>query len=135
MHPLRTLALLALAAAAVSCARNAGYDTGNPYGTPDAGYTAANPVYDTPAAYEDASGATPPADPGAINPAIPRPAIAGPASAPHSAAGNRIHVVVPGDVLGKIAIKYNVPITSIKAANQMTSDTVVLGKKLIIPPR
>jgi LysM repeat protein len=43
------------------------------------------------------------------------------------------HYVAPGDSLWKISKQYNVPIDSIKAANSMTNDTVILGKKLIIP--
>jgi len=150
MHSIRIIALPALAAALVSCASQNGYDTANPYGTPDGGATTvnapyqptapaapANPVYDTPAAYEDATGAPPPADPAAINPAAPatNPGHAAPAAAATTTAGNRIHVVEKGDVLSKIAQKYKVPAASIKAANNMKNDTVVLGKKLIIPPK
>lgn len=43
------------------------------------------------------------------------------------------HYIGPGDSLWKISKQYNVPIDSIKAANNMTNDTVMLGKKLIIP--
>jgi LysM repeat protein len=31
--------------------------------------------------------------------------------------------------------KYNVPMDSIKQANRMTNDIVVLGRKMVIPPR
>jgi LysM repeat protein len=140
MNAIRLLALPALAAAIASCTPKSGdYDTGNPYGTPDGGATAANvphqpvepvnPTYDTPAAYEDA-GAAPAADPGAIAPA-------GPAgvAAPAATAGSTTHTVVKGDTLSGIASKYKVPMASIRKANNMTKDTVVLGRKLVIPAR
>jgi LysM repeat protein len=127
MQTIRIIALPSLAAAVISCTPQNDYDTANPYGVPDGGHnTPVNPVYDTPPAYEDVTGAPPPADPGATPPAYP--------TVPPTA-GNRIHVVVKGDYLGKIALKYNVPVASIKTANNMKNDTVVLGRKLIIPPR
>ena len=46
-----------------------------------------------------------------------------------------MHIVVAHDTLGGIAKHYKVPIASIKKANNMTNDTVILGKKLIIPAR
>lgn len=114
--------------------KNENYDT-----VPTPGYAAPNeapataaPTYQA-AAYEDntaiaaapvdGSAVTPmPADPGAVAPVIPA-----------ATAGVREHYVAPGDSLWKISNTYKVPIESIKAANQMTNDTVVLGKKLIIP--
>ena len=66
MTPIRILAPSLLALAFVSCAsqKSDTYDTANPYGTADAGAVnppastePANPVYDTPAAYEE-SGTT-----------------------------------------------------------------------------
>lgn len=97
------------------------------------------------AAYEDNGVAVPPSD---VNlPAhqttsaanapvnIPVPSTtAAPAAAPSfTVAGGRTHTVAAGDSLWKIAKQYNVSIDSIKAANGMTKDTAVLGKKLIIP--
>lgn len=130
----------ALAIALVSCANQKNdYDTSNPYGTPDAAASATannvpyqpvqpvNPTYDTPAAYEDSS--TAPANPEAlapVNPALPAPAGT-------VARGGTVHTVVARDTLSGIATKYKVPMASIKMANGMTSDTVVLGKKLVIP--
>lgn len=126
------LALPLLALALASCASQSAdqYDTAPDYGVADAGVQDANPVYDTPAAYEDGGAvATPPpygdvaADPAAVDPA---------------AADNRsaiIHTVVKGDTLSGISAKYKVPVASIKQANQMTSDIVVLGRKMVIPPR
>jgi len=46
-----------------------------------------------------------------------------------------IHTVVKGDTLSGISAKYKVPIASIKAANRMTNDTVVLDRKMVIPPQ
>ena len=45
-----------------------------------------------------------------------------------------IHTVVAGDTLSGISAKYKVPTAAIKQANAMTKDTVVLGKKMVIPP-
>ena len=44
-----------------------------------------------------------------------------------------LHTVVKGDTLSGIASKYKVSIASIKTANKMTKDTVVLGSKIKIP--
>ena len=137
MTPLRILAPSFLALALVSCATQKAdtYDTANPYAAADAGQVnappsePANPVYDTPAAYEE-SGTTPAADPAAAMPNIP--AAAGPGSPSSSAA--IIHTVVAGDTLSGISAKYKVPAAAIKQANGMTKDTVVLGRKMVIPP-
>ncbi len=110
----------------VSCAsqKTDMYDTGDPYGYPDASLGQApaqgaeNPVYDTPAAYEESSAYTP------AEPAAPEP------SAPAT-----IHTVVKGDTLSGLSAKYKVPMESIKRANNMTNDTVILGRKMVIPPR
>lgn len=136
MKSIRFLVLPAVAAAFVSCApKQDAYDTSNPYGTPDGGVAPGampaqpgepvNPIYDTPAAYED-SGA-PVVDPTAVAPAAP--------AQPAGGAAATTHVVVKGDTLSGIAAKYKVTMASIKQANHMTKDTVVLGKKLIIPAR
>jgi membrane-bound lytic murein transglycosylase D len=52
---------------------------------------------------------------------------------PANSSGARDHYVAPGDSLWKISRLYKVPVESIKQANGMTNDTVILGKKLIIP--
>lgn len=142
MTPIRILAPSLLALAFVSCAsQKAGsYDTANPYGTADAGQIKApatepaNPVYDTPAAYEESSATaavpvetTPDA---AIKPNIPAATI--PKKPTNGAA--IIHTVVAGDTLSGISSKYKVPAATIKQANGMTKDTVVLGRKMVIPP-
>ncbi len=109
----------------VDGAGDAGYDTANPYGVPDGNVAdsvpyqpvnppADNPTY-SPAAYEDNTASTP-----------------APAAAPAVAASTS-HTVVRGDTLGGIARRYGSSSAAIKQANGMTSDTVVLGKQLVIP--
>jgi LysM repeat protein len=124
--------LLAFALASCASQKADQYDTSDPYGMADAGQVnppadvAANPIYDTPAAYEESSLPSPGAVPEPeVTPASPAPA--------HGAA--IIHTVVAGDTLSGISAKYNVPMASIKKANRMTSDVVVLGRKMVIPPR
>jgi LysM repeat protein len=53
--------------------------------------------------------------------------------APVAPATAKEHYVAPGDSLWKISKQYGVTIDAIKVANNMTTDTVVLGKKMIIP--
>lgn len=108
------------------------YDTSAAYGTADYGqadtttpYQPVNPVYDTPAAYEE------PSAPAVTTPApapVPRPT-----SKP--AATTTVHTVGKGDTLWGLSKKYNVTVDAIKRANGMTKDTVVLGSKLQIPAR
>lgn len=147
MTSIRFLASSVLAAALVSCASQQAdqYDTGNAYANTDpipaqpaADTPAPNPVYDTPPAYEESS-----ATPGAAAAAASIPDAATPlptahtATAPPAASGNgaaTIHTVVKGDTLSGLSKKYKVPSASIKQANRMTNDTVVLGKKMVIPP-
>ena len=76
-----------------------------------------------------------PADPAAVAGAsIPSaPAIPATPTTPSNGAAI-IHTVVKGDTLSGISSKYKVPIASIKAANRMTNDTVVLDRKMVIPP-
>ncbi len=147
MKSTRLLLASAIVIALASCAaQKDNYDTGNPYGTPDGGQTptanntpsqALNPTYDTPAAYEESTAA--PAAPAipAMTEAVNPPASKTPAKHPATAGvvpqGATVHTVVKGDTLGGIARKYKVPAASIKQANNMTKDTVVLGKKLQIP--
>lgn len=147
MNPIRPVAMSLLAFSFVSCASNHATppDTASPYGTADAGQVSApvtqsaNPVYDTPAAYEEsgttATGgttatATSPSVPTSTNQKTPAPAISKPAS--NGAA--IIHTVVAGDTLSGISAKYKVSAAAIKQANGMTKDTVVLGRKIVIPP-
>jgi LysM repeat protein len=109
---------------------DAAYDTSNPYGVPgettadSVPYQPVNPPADNPtyapAAYEDQSAPT-------VAPASPAPA------APAPAAASTTHTVGKGDTLGGIARRYGVSTTAIKQANAMTSDTVVLGRNLVIP--
>ncbi|MFD0892442.1 LysM peptidoglycan-binding domain-containing protein [Luteolibacter ambystomatis] len=157
MTPLRLLAVSASVAVLASCGNSGGdshYDTTNPYGAPQGGggqtaqapAQAANPTYDTPAAYEESTGTAPAAapesaivDPGMTAPrstqhTSPKPTGASPKPAAASAGGTS-HLVVKGDTLGGIARKYGVSQDAIKKANNMTKDTVVLGKTLQIPAR
>lgn len=110
----------------VDGAGDAAYDTSNPYGVPGENaadsvpYQPVNPPADSPtyspAAYEDNTASAP----------------AGSPSAP-AATASTTHTVVRGDTLGGIARRYGSNSAAIKQANGMTSDTVVLGKKLVIP--
>lgn len=144
MTPIRHLAPVLLTFAIASCAADKAdkYDTANPYGTADGSQVnapvtpPANPVYDTPAAYEE-TGSTSPA-PGVNVPAVPAydptpTAAPSPPAAPTNGAAI-IHTVVAGDTLSGISAKYKVPSAAIKQANRMTTDTVVLGRKMVIPP-
>ena len=131
MNTIHILTPSLLAVALVSCASQKAdeYDTGNPYGAADPAMAQTpNPVYDSPAAYEEGAGV--PMGPESGVPAIP------PVPEPTMATGPAtIHTVVKGDTLSGLSSKYDVPIESIKAANQMTNDIVVLGRKMVIPPR
>ena len=137
MTPTRILAPLLTAFAFVSCASNKAddYDTANtaPVNAPPIN-APANPVYDTPAAYEEtgATSAAPPVMDAATMPPsnIPTPAVT---RAPSNGAAI-IHTVVAGDTLSGISAKYKVPTAVIMQANSMTKDTVVLGRKMVIPP-
>lgn len=150
MTPIRILAPSVLAVVLASCApqKSNQYDTPNAPGMADTGAVNApvnppsNPVYDTPAAYEESTGAVTPAaaaSQAASNPNIPvspptrQSATAAVPKAPSNGAAI-IHTVVAGDTLSGISAKYKVPVATIKQANGMTKDTVVLGKKMVIPP-
>jgi hypothetical protein len=175
MNSLRLTLLPVVAFGIVSCASKAdpdsAYETSNPYGasqyvnpTTPAGDTAAtqapgaapaqpmaNPVYDTPAAYEENTGArkAPSAGDGIVDPGVapgaPKPPphkpgtnapVANPsAEAPNVALSGTIHTVGKGDSLWAIGKKYGVSVESLKKANGLTKDTVVIGQKLQIPVR
>ena len=145
MTPIRILAPSLLAIVLASCAAH----KSNQYDTPnapvaDAGAVNApvnppvNPVYDTPAAYEESTAAvTPGVNPPNIQaaPSVPAaPAATSAAPKPPSNGAAIIHTVVAGDTLSGISAKYKVPAAVIKQANGMTKDTVVLGRKMVIPP-
>lgn len=112
------------------------YNTPPPYTPPT---EPANPIYDSPAAYEQDI----PGNPATMDPGLPvdpgtstytDPAAPGIATAP-SRANAVVHTVERGDTLSGLSSKYNVPMESIRRANNMTSDIVVLGRKMIIPPQ
>ncbi len=150
MTPIRHLAPALLALAFVSCASQKAdtYDTPDPYGVADSGQvnTPANPVYDTPAAYEETGATSPNAPVQPIPPYDPTPSVNAPRyptapatptapaipTAPSNGAAI-IHTVVKGDTLSGISTKYGVPSATIMKANNMTKDTVVLGRKMVIP--
>jgi LysM repeat protein len=138
MTPIRMLTAPLLFIVLASCASQKAdtYDTANPYGTPDGGQAnppatvPANPIYDTPAAYEESGAA-----PASATAAYPETPAAPAASAPPANGAAIIHTVVKGDTLSGISKKYKIPSASIKQANRMTNDTVVLGRKMVIPPQ
>jgi LysM repeat protein len=177
MKSLRFAILPVFASGLVACASKAdsdqGYDTSNPYGVPSSGNEAvapshaadpamtqsaganvplSNPVYDTPAAYEENTGsrkAPPVSDsaivdpgvaPGTPRPATQKPGTGAPVANPSAEASNvalsgTIHTVGKGDSLWAIGKKYGVSVDSLKKANGLTKDTVVIGQKLQIPVR
>jgi len=110
-------------------------------GSKDGDYdTAATPGYDeaaatTPATAAPTYGAAAYEENTAVPAATVDPAaVAATADAAPAAAGvAKEHYVAPGDSLWKLSKQYGVSIDKIKAANNMTTDTVVLGKKMIIP--
>lgn len=127
-----SITVLALASCASQKPANP-YDTPAPYGGSQYGYAdtqeAANPVYDTPAAYEE-TGAT------AAAPAYDSPysSTSSVPTGPSSNGAAIIHTVVAGDTLSGLSSKYRVPVAEIKQANNMTNDIVVLDRKMVIPP-
>jgi LysM repeat protein len=104
-----------------SCGDKGGdYDTAATPGYDEAATPAtAAPTYGAAAYEENTAVPTPPVDPAAV------------ATAPAGVA--KEHYVAPGDSLWKLSKQFGVSIDAIKAANNMTTDTVVLGKKMIIP--
>lgn len=110
------------------------YNTPPPYSAPA---EPENPIYDSTPAYEDQIPGNPatldpglPPDPGAFTDPEPHtPA----ASIPQTPAASILHTVEKGDTLSGISARYKVPMDSIRRANNMTSDVVVLGRKMIIP--
>ncbi len=144
MTPIRILAPSLLALLLASCG-NQKADTYDTPATPDSSAVNApaappsNPVYDTPAAYEESTGAPAPSvtSPNIpVAPTTPSGGIAAAPAAPKPSVNGAaiIHTVVAGDTLSGISAKYKVPAAAIKQANSMTKDTVVLGRKMVIPP-
>ncbi|MFM6977705.1 MAG: LysM peptidoglycan-binding domain-containing protein [Micrococcales bacterium] len=52
---------------------------------------------------------------------------------PSPSATAKTYIVVSGDTLSRIAAKFGVSVTALKTANNLTSDTIKLGQKLVIP--
>ncbi|MES2981426.1 MAG: LysM peptidoglycan-binding domain-containing protein [Verrucomicrobiota bacterium] len=121
------ISLAVITSLAVSCTPKGtggdGYDVSNPYAAPDyvdeTGTPVVpndvNPAYDAPAAYEDVAATTPEV------------------TAPAAPASPKVHTVGRGDTLWGLSKQYGVPAASIKTANGLTRDTIVLGAKLTIP--
>lgn len=145
MNAIRPIALpLLLAAVLPSCKDRAGeYDVNPVTPGPTAAADPAAGVYDGAAVYEEGGAAPVPTAPEAIQPTAvepTEPAVGAPMAtapaAPAPANGAAIlHTVVAGDTLSGLSAKYRVPVASIKAANRMTNDVVVLGRKMVIPPQ
>jgi LysM repeat protein len=135
MKTISRLSPLLLTLAAVSCTPDHPPATTAP--TPSYVSPQTNPVYDTPAAYEETS-ASPVSTPGvdAIPTTLPEANQTLTTPRPTASVNGAaiIHTVVAGDTLSGISAKYKVPVAAIKAANRMTKDTVILGKKMAIPP-
>ena len=132
MTSIRILAPSLAALAFVSCASQ----KADPYATASAAPATepANPIYDTPAAYEESSATTPaPEVTAPTDIAQSASPVARAPKAPSNGAAI-IHTVVAGDTLSGISSKYKVPSAAIKQANNMTKDIVVLGRKMVIPP-
>jgi LysM repeat protein len=85
------------------------------------------------------SGGTPPA-PVAMAPTAvaTRPAAASPTASPtpeNAVARPREYVIEPGDSLGSIAVRFDIPFEVIQAANSIDDpDLLFVGRRLIIPP-
>ncbi len=47
--------------------------------------------------------------------------------------GNKVYTVAPGDTLGAIARKFGITVQELKQANNLTTDFLSVGQKLIIP--
>ncbi len=133
------LSIAILTSLAVSCAPKGGgdgYDVSNPYAAPDYADQAGspvspsnvNPAYDAPAAYEDTAAAP--------TPEVTAPVVHTPAkTTPKITSKSKVHTVVRGDTLWGLSKQYGVPAASIKSANGLTRDSVVLGAKLTIPAK
>ncbi|BAE80808.1 N-acetylmuramoyl-L-alanine amidase [Chlamydia felis Fe/C-56] len=46
---------------------------------------------------------------------------------------SHIHVVQPGETLGKIATKYKIPVAELKKLNKLNSDVIYANQKLCLP--
>ena len=57
----------------------------------------------------------------------------GPPAAPAAGRGERRHLVVAGDTLGGLALRYGGSASAIAAVNQLRGSTIQLGRRLTIP--
>ncbi|WP_348663409.1 LysM peptidoglycan-binding domain-containing protein [Chlamydia vaughanii] len=46
---------------------------------------------------------------------------------------SHIHIVKPGETLGKIAAKYKIPVSELKKLNKLNSDVIYANQKLCLP--
>ena len=60
-------------------------------------------------------------------------AVEGGSSAPLAAAGTQEYTVEKGDSLSRVAKKFGVSLADLRAANNLTGDTIKAGQKLVIP--
>jgi len=136
MTPTQILAPSLIALAFASCSpQEPTRPPASAYGVADYGQPVAdaNSIYDTPAAYEETGVLPDPAAAATTPTPSPYAAVQTAPSAPSNCAAI-IHTVVAGDTLSGISSKYKVPSAAIKQANNMSSDIVVLGRKMVIPP-
>ncbi|MBC7225190.1 MAG: LysM peptidoglycan-binding domain-containing protein, partial [Anaerolineae bacterium] len=54
-------------------------------------------------------------------------------AAPTAPTGGVTHVVQAGDTLFSIAVQYGTTVEAIRQANNLTSDTIYVGQRLVIP--
>ncbi len=76
---------------------------------------------------------TPPKKPAASKPAPPKPQAKKPPPQKPAAKKSTTHTVKSGDTLSSLSRRYGVPIQSIKKANNLKSDRIINGRKLVIP--
>lgn len=67
--------------------------------------------------------------------AVARPASSSKKTAAATPAGANVYTVQSGDYIGKIAGKFHVRSADIKAANNLKSDKIIVGQKLVIPAK
>lgn len=143
---------LGLALMTASCKSNSKVASTNPYqnnpyygssgSTTNYSSTPSNSSYPS---YTDSTYTPPSSVPGPSVPSVPSvptynaPSYSGPASGSSSApvsyagSGSKSHTVASGDTLYGIARKNGTSVSAIKSANGLTSDTIRLGQRLVIP--
>ncbi len=64
---------------------------------------------------------------------VPVPPPIEPVSPPNTSVQFKEYIVIPGDTLSVVARKYNSTVSGIKAKNNLTTDMIYIGQKLLIP--